>query len=106
MHGDLHTGSIMTNGSDAKVIDHEFVFYGPAGFDLGLLMAGYLFSYGDFPSSVCPPARPFVRSSVRRLTTLPPCHYSGCYRRRRRKQSERYHKRYHSDRRHIQLRDG
>lgn len=59
----------MTNGSDAKVIDHEFVFYGPAGFDLGLLMAGYLFSYGESvrPSvhlSIHPCIHPFVRPST------------------------------------------
>jgi len=45
LHGDLHSGSVMTDGSDAKVIDHEFAFFGPAGFDLGLFLAGYTFPY-------------------------------------------------------------
>jgi len=45
LHGDLHAGSIMTNGLDSRVIDHEFVFYGPAGFDLGLFTAGYIFPF-------------------------------------------------------------
>lgn len=44
-HGDLHTGSIMVNENSAKVIDSEFAFYGPVGFDVGLIWANYLLSY-------------------------------------------------------------
>lgn len=44
-HGDLHTGSIMVKGNSAKVIDAEFAFYGPVGFDIGLYWANYLLSY-------------------------------------------------------------
>ena len=44
-HGDLHTGSIMVLGDSAKIIDAEFVFYGPVGFDLGLFWANYLLAY-------------------------------------------------------------
>ena len=45
-HGDLHAGSVMTDGASRTVaIDAEFAFYGPAGFDLGLLVAGYAFAY-------------------------------------------------------------
>ncbi|MCG9126584.1 S-methyl-5-thioribose kinase [Candidatus Poribacteria bacterium] len=44
-HGDLHTGSIMVCGESAKVIDSEFAFYGPVGFDVGLFWANYLLSY-------------------------------------------------------------
>lgn len=50
IHGDLHTGSIMVTESDTKVIDPEFAFYGPMGFDLGAvlgnLVMGYLASPG------------------------------------------------------------
>ena len=35
----------MTSGSDGKVIDHEFAFFGPLGYDLGLFLAGYAFPY-------------------------------------------------------------
>lgn len=35
IHGDLHTGSIMLNQSDTKVIDPEFGFMGPIGYDIG-----------------------------------------------------------------------
>ncbi len=44
-HGDLHTGSVLVQNNTAKVIDAEFAFYGPVGFDLGLYSANYLLSY-------------------------------------------------------------
>ena len=44
-HGDLHTGSVLVQNNTAKVIDAEFAFYGPVGFDLGLFWANYLLSY-------------------------------------------------------------
>ncbi len=44
-HGDLHTGSIMVNDQSTKVIDSEFAFYGPVGFDVGLFWANYLLSF-------------------------------------------------------------
>ena len=47
IHGDLHTGSVMVtmkdDGSgDARVIDPEFAFYGPVGFDIGAVLGNYL----------------------------------------------------------------
>ena len=39
VHGDLHTGSIMVGAEETRVIDPEFAFYGPMGFDVGLLLA-------------------------------------------------------------------
>ena len=44
-HGDLHTGSVLVQNNTAKVIDAEFAFYGPIGFDLGLYWANYFLSY-------------------------------------------------------------
>jgi 5-methylthioribose kinase len=41
LHGDLHTGSVMVAGSDARVIDPEFALYGPIGFDIGMLLANF-----------------------------------------------------------------
>jgi 5-methylthioribose kinase len=38
IHSDLHTGSIMLNPADTRVIDPEFAFYGPMGFDIGALL--------------------------------------------------------------------
>nr|WP_275983886.1 S-methyl-5-thioribose kinase [Paenibacillus hamazuiensis] len=45
IHGDLHTDSIMVTEKDTKVIDPEFSFYGPAGFDIGTLFGSLLLSY-------------------------------------------------------------
>lgn len=44
-HGDLHTGSVLVQDDTAKVIDAEFAFYGPVGFDVGLYWANYFLSY-------------------------------------------------------------
>jgi 5-methylthioribose kinase len=45
LHGDLHTGSIMVTGSDTRVIDPEFAFVGPIGFDVGKLIGNLLLNY-------------------------------------------------------------
>ena len=51
-HGDLHTGSVLVQNNTAKVIDAEFAFYGPVGFDLGLYWANYLLSYFSHQGTV------------------------------------------------------
>ncbi|NRD78665.1 S-methyl-5-thioribose kinase [Bacillus sp. BRMEA1] len=43
LHGDLHTGSVFANNAETKVIDPEFAFYGPAGFDIGQVFANLFF---------------------------------------------------------------
>lgn len=45
IHGDLHTGSIFVKSDSTKVIDPEFAFYGPAGYDVGNVVANLIFSY-------------------------------------------------------------
>ena len=35
LHGDLHSGSVFINETGLKVIDPEFAFYGPMGYDVG-----------------------------------------------------------------------
>ncbi len=45
LHGDLHTGSIMVTATDTRVIDPEFAFYGPMGFDVGKLIGNLLLCY-------------------------------------------------------------
>ncbi len=45
LHGDLHTGSIMANQDETYIIDPEFAFYGPAGFDIGLLTGNLFLAY-------------------------------------------------------------
>jgi 5-methylthioribose kinase len=45
LHGDLHTGSVMLTETDTRVIDPEFAFMGPMGFDTGAVIANFLLSY-------------------------------------------------------------
>ncbi|MCF6343177.1 MAG: S-methyl-5-thioribose kinase [Devosiaceae bacterium] len=49
LHGDFHTGSVMVTKTDTKVIDPEFVLYGPMGFDIGMLFANFWMSYFSQP---------------------------------------------------------
>lgn len=45
IHGDLHSGSIFANENGIKVIDPEFAFYGPMGYDIGNLVGNLFFSW-------------------------------------------------------------
>jgi 5-methylthioribose kinase len=45
IHGDLHTGSIMVTPERAWVIDPEFAYYGPMGFDVGAVLGNLIISY-------------------------------------------------------------
>jgi 5-methylthioribose kinase len=45
IHGDLHTGSIMLTAEDTRVIDPEFAFVGPMGFDVGAVIGNLLLAY-------------------------------------------------------------
>jgi 5-methylthioribose kinase len=47
IHGDLHTGSIMVTESKTKVIDPEFAFFGPMGYDIGALLGNLALSYAS-----------------------------------------------------------
>ncbi len=48
-HGDLHTGSVMVTDADTRVIDAEFAFFGPMGFDIGVLLANFMMAYLSQP---------------------------------------------------------
>lgn len=58
LHGDLHTGSVFVNEAGIKVIDPEFAFYGPFGYDIGNLWGNLIF----------PLANHLVRKSDRQIT--------------------------------------
>jgi len=45
IHGDLHTGSIMITADDTRVIDPEFAFIGPMGFDIGAVIGNLFLAY-------------------------------------------------------------
>jgi 5-methylthioribose kinase len=66
LHGDLHTGSIMVNQQDTFVIDPEFAFYGPMGFDVGAVIGNLLLSYASHEVRTKDPDE---RSAFRRYLT-------------------------------------
>ncbi len=45
IHGDLHSGSIFINEQGIKVIDPEFSFYGPMGYDIGNVIGNLFFAW-------------------------------------------------------------
>ncbi|XP_043813998.1 methylthioribose kinase isoform X2 [Manihot esculenta] len=45
IHGDLHTGSVMVTSDSTQVIDPEFAFYGPMGFDVGAFIGNLFLAY-------------------------------------------------------------
>jgi len=63
IHGDLHTGSIMVTEADTRVIDPEFAFYGPMGFDIGAVMGNLLLAWCSQPGHA---AKPGQRDDYRR----------------------------------------
>ncbi len=47
IHSDLHTGSIMLNREDTRVIDPEFAFMGPIAFDVAALLENLILNYAS-----------------------------------------------------------
>ncbi|XP_021720344.1 methylthioribose kinase-like [Chenopodium quinoa] len=45
IHGDLHTGSVMVTQDSTQVIDPEFAFYGPMGFDIGAYLGNLILAF-------------------------------------------------------------
>ncbi|MCM3575520.1 S-methyl-5-thioribose kinase [Mesobacillus subterraneus] len=45
VHGDLHSGSVFVKENSTKVIDPEFAFYGPMGYDVGNVVANLMFAW-------------------------------------------------------------
>lgn len=45
IHGDLHTGSVMVTEEDTRVMDPEFSFVGPIGYDVGAFLANLVMNY-------------------------------------------------------------
>ncbi len=45
IHADLHTGSIMLNEEDTRMIDPEFAFFGPMGYDVGAVLQNLVLNY-------------------------------------------------------------
>ena len=47
LHGDLHTGSVFANETGIRVLDPEFAFYGPMGYDIGNVIGNLYFSWAN-----------------------------------------------------------
>lgn len=47
VHGDLHTGSIFIRQGSTKVMDPEFAFFGPMGYDIGNIVANMIFAWAN-----------------------------------------------------------
>ncbi|KAK6946049.1 Aminoglycoside phosphotransferase [Dillenia turbinata] len=45
IHGDLHTGSVMVTRDSTQIIDPEFAFYGPMGFDIGAFLGNLILAF-------------------------------------------------------------
>ncbi|MEX2103949.1 MAG: S-methyl-5-thioribose kinase, partial [Bacilli bacterium] len=45
LHGDLHTGSVFVKEDSTKVIDPEFAYYGPMGFDVGNYIGNLILNF-------------------------------------------------------------
>jgi 5-methylthioribose kinase len=56
IHGDLHTGSIFIKPDSTKVIDPEFAFYGPIGYDTGNIIANFIFAWANADATISDPA--------------------------------------------------
>ncbi len=57
IHGDLHTGSIFVRPDSTKVIDPEFAYYGPMGYDTGNVIANLLFAWANADATIADEAR-------------------------------------------------
>ncbi len=67
IHGDLHTGSIMLTREDTRVIDPEFAFIGPIGFDVGAVIGNLLLAFfAQEGHEVAPGARNAYRDWILR----------------------------------------
>lgn len=65
LHGDLHTGSLMASQDETKVVDPEFCFFGPMGFDIGMFIANLFLSAIGHSARSMPSIRdPFARAQM------------------------------------------
>jgi len=45
LHGDFHLGSYMANQDETYIIDPEFAYFGPMGFDVGKAIGNFILAY-------------------------------------------------------------
>ena len=66
LHGDLHSGSIFGNSKGLKVIDPEFAFFGPIGYDSGNVIGNLFFelAYWKFSGKSNPEMVSWLRATI------------------------------------------
>jgi len=52
VHGDLHSGSIFVRSDSTMVLDPEFAYYGPAGYDTGNVIAHLVFAWANAEATI------------------------------------------------------
>ena len=52
IHGDLHSGSIFVKTGSTMVLDPEFAFFGPAGYDIGNVVAHFAIAWAAAEASM------------------------------------------------------
>ncbi len=56
IHGDLHSGSVFVRPGSTMVLDPEFAYYGPIGYDVGNVMAHFVFAWANAQVTMPDPA--------------------------------------------------
>jgi 5-methylthioribose kinase len=82
IHGDLHTGSVMVSATGTRMIDPEFAFMGPMGFDSGAVLGNLAIAHlahraqghAEFAATVAGDARVFWDALVDTVVALWPGH--------------------------------
>ena len=79
IHGDLHTSSVMVTPESTQVIDPEFAFYGPMGYDIGAFLGNLMLAFFAQDGLVDQPhdrkVRPILVLSYTLSIILILCHY-------------------------------
>jgi len=65
IHADLHTGSIMVTPEKTAVIDAEFAYYGPMGFDIGAFIGNLFLSYFSQDGLATQDEKPLSRTAYK-----------------------------------------
>lgn len=68
LHGDLHSGSIFVKEGSLKVIDAEFGYFGPIGFDVGTAIGNILLNVCGLPGLMS--AQEAAQARERRLADI------------------------------------
>ena len=69
LHGDLHSGSIFINEQELKVLDPEFAFYGPMGYDIGNVIGNLFFAWAN-KAFTCPEQETVINALAQSIAEI------------------------------------